>query len=102
MNESSKESQEDQKAYEATHALQDIAADVEKERAERGHSDVDSADEPDGRAMSDEAALSDENPDGAGDTREDRPPGAVGGDGHIASALEGVLDAAPNRALYPH
>jgi len=102
MNESSEELQDDQKVHEGTQALVDIANEVETEREDHGRSDVDAADESEGRAMSDEAAFSEDDPDGAADTREDHRPGAVGGEGSIARGVAGVMEAAPNWKPNPH
>ena len=99
MNESNNEIQ---KMHEATRALQGVAVDIERERAERGRADSDPRGESEGRAMSDEAAFSEHHPDGAADTREDHRPGAVGGQGNIASSVQGVLDASPNWIMKPH
>ncbi|NYI42193.1 hypothetical protein [Demequina lutea] len=96
MNESSKESQEDQKVHEGTQALVDIANEVGTERAKYGHTEFEAIDESVGRAMSDEAAFSEDDPDGAADTREDHGPGVGGGEGSIDSLVQGVLDVAPN------
>ena len=99
MNESNNEIQ---KVHEATRALQGIAEDIERERAERGRADSDPRGESEGRAMSDEATFSEDHPDGAADAREDHRPGAVGGEGSIESSVQGVLDAAPNWIMKPH
>ena len=99
MNESKNEIQ---KMHEATRALQGVAEDMERERAERGRADSDPRGESEGRAMSDEATFSEDHPDGVADTREDHRSGAVGGGGNIQSSVQGVLDVAPNWIMKPY
>jgi hypothetical protein len=102
MNESSKEEQEDQKVHEGTQALVDIANEVETERKDHGIANGDPVDESEGRAMSDEATFSEDHPDGVSDTAAHHLPGAVAGEGSIESAVQGVMDAAPNWIMKPH
>ena len=56
--------------HEGTAALQELAAEVEQERAERGRSEFAPPDQPDERAMADAAALSEDAPDVDNVTRE--------------------------------
>ncbi len=60
--------------HEDTETLQDIAAEVEREREDQGRSDVDGPDKPEERMMSDAAALSEDNPDIDAESREDHQP----------------------------
>lgn len=73
MNEST---HDDKEVHEGTEALQHIADEVERERAERGRTDFDVPDIPEEQAMANAAAHSEENPDAADESREDHEPGA--------------------------
>ncbi len=69
----SKENEE--RMHTDTEVLQEIAAEAERDRASRGHSEFEAPEEPEERLMSDAAAFSDENPDVDADTREDHEHG---------------------------
>ena len=67
---------DEQKLREGTETLQQLAEEVERERAEHGRSGLDGArlDVSDEQAMADAAATSADNPDVDNETREDHSP----------------------------
>lgn len=93
----------DEKAlHEGTRALQDIAADVERERAQRGRSEFEAPDQGAERAIADEAALSADHPDADADTREDHAPGTQAMSGRAERGVESILARGPERSPGPH
>lgn len=59
-----------ERIHEGTAALQELAAEVEQDREERGRSEFAAPEQPDERAMADAAALSEDAPDADNPTRE--------------------------------
>lgn len=92
MNESMKD---DKEIHEGTEALQNIAEEVERERAERGRTDFDVPDLPDEQAMAEAAAHSEENPDVADESREDHEPAAEGTKGRAERGADNTLRMPP-------
>lgn len=88
MNESNNEIQ---KVHEATRALQSIAEDIERERAERGRADSDPRGESDGRDVA-----------GAAASREDHAPHAPAATGHDELGVQDALRPVPVQARNPH
>lgn len=92
MNESMKD---DKEVHKGTEALQHIADEVERERAERGRTDFDVPDLPDEQAMAEAAAHSEENPDVADESREDHEPAAEGTKGRAKRGVNNTLREVP-------
>lgn len=99
MNESNNEIQ---KVHEATRALQSIAEDIERERAERGRADSDPRGESDGRDVADAAASSETNPDGARASGKDHVPGAPAVTGRDETGVQDAMRPVPVQARNPH
>lgn len=91
MNESTNHSTDDPDPgiHEATQALQDLAAEVEQERAERGRSALDPLASPSGQEA------------GEPETREDHAPNAQSLGGLSEEGVGGVLPVG-NRMQTPH
>lgn len=96
MNESTNLTDE-QKLHEGTETLQQIAEDVERERAQRGGSEFDEQPEPDERAIADASAVSEDNPDVANPTREDDSPRADDADGRAERGVVHTLGTPDGR-----
>lgn len=88
MNESNNQIQ---KTSEATRALQGVAEDMERERADRGRADSDPRGESEGRAVADATA-----------SREDRAPGAPAVTGRDETGVQDALRPVPVQARNPH
>ncbi len=87
--------QSQEEVHEGTEALQKVADDVERERAERGRTDFDAPDIPEEQAMADAAAHSEDNPDVEAESREDHVPGAEGTKGRAERGADNILREVP-------
>ncbi len=85
----------DKDLTEGTETLQDIADEVEREREERGRSEFDAPDKPDEQAMSDAAAMSEDNPDIDAESREDHVAKLQGPDGRAERGADATLRFPP-------
>lgn len=92
MNEST---HDDEAVHKGTEALQHIADEVERERAERGRTEFDAPDMPDEQAMAEAAAHSEDNPDVEAESREDHEPAAEGAKGRAERGVNNTLREVP-------